>query len=85
MREPIQLPTLTYEGVTQLGKAVSGTTNTETVQQLVTRLYGGRWQTLRVWRLDTGDLIGGIDRQRLRRGRAYWYNPDSLTIERARP
>jgi len=77
MHDPIPLPTLTYEGVTQLGQSVNGTTNTETPQQLVTRLYGGRWQSLQVWQLDTGDLVGGIDRKRLRRGRSYWYNPST--------
>lgn len=75
MHDPIPLPTLTYEGVTQLGQSVNGTTNTETPQQLVTRLYGGRWQSLQVWRLDTNEPVGGINRQRLRRGRAYWFQP----------
>jgi len=72
--EPSPLPTLTYEGQDALGRRVSSTTNIETARQLVTRLYGGRWRWLRVWRLDDGTPVGGIDRVKLRRGRAYWYD-----------
>jgi len=74
MTEPSPLPTLTYEGQDALGRRVTSTTNIETAQQLVTRLYGGRWRWLQVWRLDDGTLVGGIDREKLRRGRACWYD-----------
>lgn len=74
MNEIPPLPTLTYEGVNKVGAFVSTSTRVETTQQLVTRLYAGGWSSLNVWVLATGELVGGIDRKKLRRGRSYWFN-----------
>lgn len=62
---------LHYSGIDKLGTFHIGATESETVDQLVRRLYGAGWRSLSV-RTRIGIEAGGIDRTRMRRGRSWW-------------